>query len=184
MRVQSRGTLARQRLQTPSQRPRAQILGINTPVQTHVHTHIYHCRLYQPQGHPSRTAPVDTFARKRTHICVRRTKHASSRPARARLQPCVPSGPSHSHLARLQGPRARPSLPSSPTTQAKTRMQKQREGRAWGLRPGTNISGGSAPLCLCAQLSRLGEGETTWSRALPWLPPHAPWQGLQRQGPR
>lgn len=53
------------------------------PVKTHVHTHIYHCRLYPPQGHPSRTAPVDTFARKRTHICVRTTKHVSSRPARA-----------------------------------------------------------------------------------------------------
>lgn len=113
MRVQSRGTLARQRLQTPSQRPRAQILGINNPVQTHVHTHIYHCRLYQPQGHPSRTAPVDTFARKRTHICVRRTKHASSRPARARVYnpACRPDRHTHtSHDCRVPAP-AHPFLP-------------------------------------------------------------------------
>lgn len=52
-------------------------------------------------------------------------------------------------------------------------MQKQREGRAWGLSPGGNISGGSRssvpPLFLRAQLSWLGEGEAAPSEQSPPL---------------
>lgn len=39
-------------------------------------------------------------------------------------------------------------------------------------------------LSLCALLSRLGEGEATLSRALPWLPLHGLPQRLQREGAR
>lgn len=59
---------------------------------------------------------------------------------------------------------------SSPTTQARTRTQKQKEGRAWGLSPGGNISGGSCssvpPPC-SALLARGGGGCATGQRAEP-----------------
>lgn len=103
-------------------------------------THTKHrCHLYQPRGHPSHAATRATYSQKGTHIYEPSCQLVT-------LTPCAAAG---SPL---------PSLPSSPTTQAKTRTQKQREGRASGLRLGTNIPGGSGSLLLRSRLPGLGEG--------------------------
>lgn len=128
----------------------------------HIHDH---CHLYQPRVHCSLMAARDTHSQTHTHICM-------------------PHSRSRSHPMLHRGPHTRPPTPPHPRHRpGPGRRSRGRTGPGTCIQ-GTTFLGASVPLSFCAQLSKLGEGEAALSRALPWPPPHAPWQGLQiERGP-
>lgn len=105
-------------------------------------------------------------------------EHTSAAPTRLQTALQV----SRIHSTPLRGPHARPPAPAHP----QHRPGAQRRGRSKGKAgPGACTQGATflGVLSLCARLSGLGEGkeEAEPSRALLRPPPHAPWQGLQRE---
>ena len=105
----------------------------------------HHCMLFCLDAHRRvftatviYTNPKFTLHTQPPLTCTHRQTHTPAGPRAGHTHtPCYSGGSPHP-----------PARCSSPTTQARTRMQKQRESRAQGLPPRNSISGGSVPLSL------------------------------------
>lgn len=132
-------------------------------------THIYHgftqtrmqehCHLLHPHILTPHTAATDTYLQTLAHILMLRSTQA---PYVCKLH-CTSQSHSCTHTPHCYGvpTPTPPPRSSSPTVQTRTTTQRQRKGRAQGLCPERNISGGSVPRCSVLQARGGGGGGCT-----------------------